>query len=204
MYPIMLDMTNKLCVIIGGGKIAYRKVVPLLKAGANIHIVSPEICDEINKLWTEQKVKVFLKEVEKADYEHAFMIIAATNSKEINEQIYKNTTENQLVNIVSDQEIGNFHIPASAVRGRLVISVSTGGASPALAKKIRNDLLEQFDESYEGYLDFLWEARKKIKNSRLSETEKSNLLLKLAEEKFKDSEKERNRFMTWMQEFLVD
>ncbi|UQD51891.1 NAD(P)-binding protein [Bacillus methanolicus] len=200
MYPIMLDMTNKLCVVIGGGKIAYRKVVPLLKAGANIHIVSPEICDEINKLWIEQKVKVFLKEAEKADYEHAFMIIAATNSKEINEQIYKNTTENQLVNIVSDQEIGNFHIPASAVRGRLVISVSTGGASPVLAKKIRNDLLDQFDESYEGYLDFLWEARKKIKNSTISRTEKSNLLIELAKEKYKNSEIERNKFMTRLQD----
>ena len=200
MYPIMLDISNKLCVVIGGGKIAYRKVIPLLKAGANIHIVSPEICDEINKLWTEQKVKVFLKEVEKADYEHAFMIITATNSKEINEQIYKNTSENQLVNIVSDQEMGNFHIPASLVRGRLVISVSTGGASPTLAKKIRNDLLDQFDESFEGYLDFLWEARKKIKNSTISQTEKSNLLIEMAKEKYKDSEIERNKFMTRLQD----
>ncbi|MDE3841198.1 potassium transporter Trk [Bacillus methanolicus] len=204
MYPIMLDMNNKLCVVIGGGKIAYRKVVPLLKAGANIHIVSPEICDEINKLWTEKKVKVFLKEVEKADYEHAFMIIAATNSKEINEHIYKNTTENQLVNIVSDQEIGNFHIPASAVRGRLVISVSTGGASPTLAKKIRNDLLDQFDESYEGYLDFLWESRKKIKNSSIPQTMKSNLLNELGDEKYKDFESERNRFMARLKDVLVD
>ncbi|KZN96033.1 NAD(P)-binding protein [Aeribacillus pallidus] len=200
MYPIMLDISNKLCVVIGGGKIAYRKVIPLLKAGANIHIVSPEICDEINKLWSEQKVKVFLKEVEKVDYEHAFMIIAATNSKEINEQIYKNTSENQLVNIVSDQEMGNFHIPASLVRGRLVISVSTGGASPTLAKKIRNDLLDQFDESFEGYLDFLWEARKKIKNSTISQTEKSNLLIEMAKEKYKDSEIERNKFMTRLQD----
>jgi precorrin-2 dehydrogenase / sirohydrochlorin ferrochelatase len=202
-YPIMLDMTNKLCVVIGGGKIAYRKVIPLLEAGANIHIVSPEICDEINKLWTDQKVKVFLKKVEKADYEQAFMIIAATNSKEINEQIYENTAENQLVNIISDHELGNFHIPASAVRGRLVISVSTGGASPILAKKIRNELLDQFDESYEDYLDFLWEARKKIKNSSLSRTEKSNLLSELAEEKYKDSKIERDKFMARLQDKLI-
>jgi precorrin-2 dehydrogenase / sirohydrochlorin ferrochelatase len=202
-YPIMLDMTNKLCVVIGGGKIAYRKVIPLLEAGANIHIVSPEICDEINKLWTDQKVKVFLKKVEKADYEQAFMIIAATNSKEINEKIYENTAENQLVNIISDHELGNFHIPASAVRGRLVISVSTGGASPILAKKIRNELLDQFDESYEDYLDFLWEARKKIKKSSLSRTEKSNLLSELAEEKYKDSKIERDKFMARLQDKLI-
>ncbi|RFU67620.1 NAD(P)-binding protein [Bacillus sp. V59.32b] len=196
MYSIVLEMTGKLCVIIGGGKIAYRKAIPLLKAGALIHIVSPEICNEIQKLQDDRKIKVFLKKAEKSDYVHAFMVIAATNSNEINEQIHKNTGDHQLVNIASDHELGNFHIPASAVRGRLMISVSTGGASPVLAKKIRNDLLEQFDESYESYLDFLWEMRKKIKNSDIADTEKSNLLIEMAAEKYKDSETERNKFIS--------
>ncbi|MDQ0219113.1 NAD(P)-binding protein [Peribacillus cavernae] len=202
MFPIMLNVAGKLCVVIGGGKIAYRKVVPLLEAGACIHIISPEICEEMNKLWTEQKLKVSLKEAEQSDYEHAFMVIAATNSNEVNEHIHENTKENQLVNIVSDHKLGNFHIPSSAVRGRLVISVSTGGASPALAKKIKNDLLAQFDEAYECYLDFLWEARKKIKNGRLDNSEKSNLLAELIDEKYKDSEIERNRFMTRLQDMF--
>lgn len=196
MYPIVLDVKGKLCVIIGGGKIAYRKAIPLLKAGALIHIVSPEICNEIKKLQDDRKIKVFLKKTEKSDYEHAFMVVAATNSNEINQQIRKNTGNHQLVNIASNHELSNFHIPASAVRGRLMISVSTGGASPVLAKKIRNSLLEQFDESYESYLDFLWEMRKKIKNSDLADSEKSNLLIELAADKYKDSETERSRFVS--------
>lgn len=195
MFPITLNIENKKCVIIGGGKVALFKAVPLLEAGAAVTVISPEICEGFEQLHKQGNVHVVLKEVEPADYKDAFLIIAATNSSEVNEEIYKNAHKHQLVNVISNQELANFHIPATLHRGKLSISVSTNGASPKLAKKIRNDLMEVYDESYEEYLEFLFEARMHIKNGSFTATEKSRLLKDSIDELYKHSLKERYRFL---------
>lgn len=195
MYPITLNIENRKCFIIGGGNIAYLKAGPLLKAGAIVTVISPEISEGFKILEELGKVHVVLKEVEEEDYKDAFLIIAATNSPEVNEQIYKNAHENQLVNVISNNELTNFHIPATLHRGKLSISISTNGASPQLAKKIRNDLKETYDESYEEYLEFLFEARKYIKNRSISREDKSKLLKEAISDIYKYSVKERYRFL---------
>jgi precorrin-2 dehydrogenase/sirohydrochlorin ferrochelatase len=195
MYPITLNIEKKKCVIIGGGKIAYFKAGPLLEAGAEVTVVSPEICVGFQQLLNQGKIHVCLKEVEEADYNDAFLIIAATNSSEVNELIYMNSHQNHLINVISNQELGNFHIPATLHRGKLSISVSTNGASPKLAKKIRNELQEVYDESYEEYLEFLFETRMLIKNSSLTKSKKSLLLKDSIKDTYKHSDKERNRFL---------
>ncbi|CAN7252032.1 NAD(P)-binding protein [Peribacillus frigoritolerans] len=195
MYPITLNIENRKCVIIGGGKIAYFKAGPLLEAGAEVTVVSPEICTYFQVLEKEGKIRVLLKEVEETDYNDAFLIIVATNSTEVNVRVYENASESQLVNVISNHELGNFHIPATLNRGMLSISVSTNGASPTLAKKIRNDLGKVYDESYEEYLEFLFEARMIIKNGSFSKEEKSKLLKDSIEDIYKYSLKERYRFL---------
>ncbi|CAH0152721.1 Precorrin-2 dehydrogenase [Peribacillus sp. Bi96] len=195
MYPITLNIENRKCVIIGGGKIGYFKAGPLLEAGAEVTVVSPEVCEGFQRLEKEGKVHVFLKEVEENDYKDAFLIIVATDSTEVNELVYENASQNQLINVISNHELGNFHIPATLNRGMLSISVSTQGASPALAKKIRNDLGEMYDESYEEYLEFLFEARMIIKKGSFSKEEKSKLLKDSIEDIYKYSHKERYRFL---------
>jgi precorrin-2 dehydrogenase / sirohydrochlorin ferrochelatase len=195
MFPVMLNVSGKECVIIGGGEIAYRKALPLVLDGAKVTIISPEICDDIKELLNEGKIKVLLKEAEMEDYNHAFMIVAATNSKSLNEEILRNTQKNQLAASVSDHELGNFHIPASIRRGRLTIGISTSGASPHLAKKIKKDLLDRFDESYIEFTDFLWKARKKINQSDLGHKEKSAMLRRITDEEYRHSELNRKDFM---------
>ncbi|MDQ0883985.1 NAD(P)-binding protein [Peribacillus sp. V2I11] len=195
MYPITLNIENRKCVIIGGGKIGYFKARPLLEAGAEVTVVSPEICTDFQLLEKEGKIQVLLKEVEETDYKDAFLIIVATNSNEVNERVYENASQSQLVNVISNHELGNFHIPATLNRGMLSISVSTNGASPTLAKKIRNDLGKVYDESYEEYLEFLFEARMIIKNGSFSKEEKSKLLKDSIEDIYKYSLKERYRFL---------
>ncbi|MFD9627161.1 NAD(P)-binding protein [Peribacillus muralis] len=195
MYPITLNMENRKCVIIGGGKIGYFKAGPLLEAGAEVTVVSPEICEGFQLLEKEGKIFVSLKEVEEADYRDAFLIIVATNSEEVNERVYKNASRSQLVNVISNYKWGNFHIPATLKRGMLSISVSTKGASPELSKKIRNDLGEIYDDSYEEYLEFLLEARMIIKKSSFSKEEKSKLLKDSIADIYKHSTKERYRFL---------
>jgi len=195
MYPISLKIEGKPCVVAGGGKIAYFKLVSLLQAKAAVTVVSPFIIPEIEQLYDEGKIKLIRKEIEQDDYKDAFLIIAATNEQSINREIYENTKDIKLVNVVSDSELGNFHIPATLTRGKLQISIATGGASPMLAKKIREDLQGTFDESYEEYLEFLYEARIAIKNSSFPSEKKHVFFKEVLDEKYKHSLSERQHFL---------
>lgn len=158
-YPISLKLENKQVVIIGGGKIAERKLHKLIETGAEITIVSPEITDTINSLASAGKISWKEKQFSSDDILDAFLIVAATDSKEVNKAVYEASRSEQLINVVDNPSLCNYIVPSTIRRGSLEISVSTGGASPALAKKIINQLSTQFDESYEHYLDFLAEAR---------------------------------------------
>ncbi|MFC4323131.1 NAD(P)-binding protein [Litchfieldia salsa] len=193
MFPIMLDLKDKHCVVIGGGKIAARKLTTLLRSGAQITVISPEICDEIKFLANEKKVIVFQRDVQYEDYQDAFLVIAATHSLEINSTVAANIGTNQLLNVVNKHELGNFHIPASFSRGKLQINVSTSGASPHLAKKIRNELMNKYDESYEAYVDFLYECRQSIKHIADLKI-KASLLEELLDDKYRLSKEERQQF----------
>ncbi|MDF0728039.1 NAD(P)-binding protein [Cytobacillus sp. S13-E01] len=193
MYPVTLKIEDKPCVVVGGGAIAFLKIGPLLQAKAAVTVVSPKIIQEIEQLYLEGEINVIRKEIEYADYKDAFLIIAATNFPEINREIYENTKDTKLINVITDSEIGNFHIPATLTRGKLQISVATGGASPMLAKKIRDNLKERYDDSYEEYVEFLHDARIKIKHSSLSKEEKRKLYKEAIDERYKRSKEERYR-----------
>lgn len=195
MYPITLKIEGKLCVVAGGGKIAFNKIGPLLRAKAVVTVVSPEVIPEIEQLYLEGKINVLKKEIEEDDYKNAFLIIAATNFPEVNSEIYEKTKHTKLINVISDAEMGNFHIPATLSRGRLQVSVATGGASPMLAKKIRDELEEVYDDTYEEYLEFLYESRIKIKQSLLSKEERQALYKEAIDEKYRHSIKERNQLL---------
>ena len=200
MYPISLRIEGKPCVVAGGGKIAYVKLAALIQAKAKVTVVSPLFIPEIEKLYEDRKVDLERKEIEYDDYKDAFLIIAATNNQAINRKIYQNTKDTKLVNVVSDSEIGNFHIPATLTRGKLQISVATGGASPTLAKKIRDDLKDTFDASFEEYLEFLYEARMKIKAGDYPREKKQSMFKEALDEKYKNSVVERNRFLKQFEE----
>jgi precorrin-2 dehydrogenase / sirohydrochlorin ferrochelatase len=193
MFPIMLDLKDKHCVVIGGGKIAARKIKSLLKSGAQITVISPDICNEIRLLVDEEKVTLYQRDVEYEDYQHAFLVIAATHSLEINSKVATNIGSNQLLNVVNKHELGNFHIPASFSRGKLQINVSTSGASPHLAKKIRNELMDMYDDTYEVYLDFLYECRQCIKQIE-DINQRAILLEELLDDKYRGSSAEREQF----------
>jgi precorrin-2 dehydrogenase / sirohydrochlorin ferrochelatase len=163
-YPISLSLEKKLVVIVGGGMISERKVRKLLGTGATITIISPEITENIKLFVTEGKVEWKNKLFSDEDISDAFLIIAATNSKHVNKQVYEACKEQQLLSVVDDPHLGNFIVPSTLTRGKLAISVSTAGASPGLAKKIVADLANQYDDAYESYIDFLAECRGEIQN----------------------------------------
>jgi precorrin-2 dehydrogenase / sirohydrochlorin ferrochelatase len=161
-YPIMLRLDGKKVVIVGGGKVAVRKVNGLLESGARIVVISPEGMDELNQLAAAGEIDWQRKSFSEEDIHDAFLIFAATNDKKINQLVKKAANEHQLVTIVDDPEGSDFHVPAQMQRGRLSIAVSTGGASPMLASEICEQLEQTFDESYKDYLEFLYSTRKWI------------------------------------------
>ena len=195
MYPVVLLMEGRTCVIAGGGRVAYSKIGALLQAKANITVVSPEVIPEIERLYDEGKIQLLRKHIEYDDYRDAFLIIAATNRPEVNRDIYERVKDTKLVNVVTDSELGNFHLPATVSRGRLQISVATGGASPMLAKAIRDELAEVYDDSYEEFLEFLYQVRKIIKESGCSVEQKNELYKEALQEKYRHSIEERKLFI---------
>ena len=195
MYPVTLNLQQRNCVVAGGGKIAFFKTRPLIEAGAKVTVVSPVFCEEFLELHRAGLIEVKRKEIDQTDYQGAFLIIAATDSREVNEDIFRNAEKHQLVNVISNQELGNFHLPATLKRGKLSISVSTNGASPKLAKKIRDQLYETYDESYEEFLDFLQAVRNQIKQGNFTKEEKTQLLNEAIKDPLRNSREIRDEFL---------
>ncbi|MCX8001361.1 MAG: NAD(P)-binding protein [Anoxybacillus mongoliensis] len=163
MLPFFVRMTGKKVVIAGGGRIAYRRLLPLLHEGAYITVISPEAIDAIVHLAEQKRITWHPRPIEPTDYSDAFLIIAATNDPNVNEQIATYAAPNQLINVASNHLLGNVHIPASFSRGKLQIAITTGGASPALAKEIKKQLEQIFDESIAEHVEQLYKQRQKQK-----------------------------------------
>jgi precorrin-2 dehydrogenase/sirohydrochlorin ferrochelatase len=199
-YSMMLNIKGRPAVVVGGGKIAYRRTMGLLKAGAKVTVISPDIREQMNDLWNENCVDWIQKNFEADDLHGAFIVIAATNDKEVNLSVAENTGINQLVNVVDQPELSTFHVPATLTRGDLTISVATGGASPTLSRIIRGELEEKYDNSYVGYLDFLATVRGKLKKTSLDESLKIHYLIEITNESFKQSEEKQQEFLQFLEE----
>jgi len=168
MIPLHIDVKGKKVIVVGGGKIAYRRLCLFLAEGANITVISPNVVSEIEELFHLGKITWLEKKIELEDLKNAFFIIAATNDANINEWIAANIEENQLINIVSNAKLGNVTVPKTVKKGKLILSVSTSGASPKLSKEISEKLIEQFEDDFIDELDKLYVERELNKkgNSR--------------------------------------
>lgn len=191
----MLNIEDKAVVIVGGGLVAYRKMVGLLQAGACVTVISPKIHLKIEKLFTENRIAWKNKLFEPSDLDSALIVIAATNSEMVNKFVASSAGKFQLVNIVDNPELSTFHVPAKLTRGDLTISVATGGASPTLSKNIRDELAVIYDEPYGDYLEFLTLSRAKVKDSMLDQTTKTKLLKAITHETYRQSNNMQNAFL---------
>ncbi|MCP3739580.1 NAD(P)-binding protein [Rossellomorea sp. BNER] len=198
MFPIMVELQDQKVVVVGGGRVAYHKIQNILRFNVHVDVVSPEFHDGILQLAEQKKVTLHQKEVEYEDYQDAFLVIAVTNSKSVNEQVAK--TANHLVVNAENPELGNSIIPASLIRGKLMISISTGGASPTLSKQLRNQLAHQFDDSYESYLDFLYEVRRIVKSKSIHADSRKRLLQEVVQPIYLESVEEREMFLRKLEE----
>lgn len=201
-YPIQLNLKGKQALIIGGGKVAQRKLTGLLDAGAQITIVSPEITDTIREYCQSGKVIWKQKSFTGDDLENKFLVIAATNDPGTNKAIKRYVSPNQLLLMVDDPEESDFILPSVMNRGRLTLTVSTSGASPTLTKKIKQDLAQQYGPEYQEYVDFLYECRKWILNEVKGAKTKQQLLTKITEPAFLTIENRKEAFVKLVQQLI--
>jgi precorrin-2 dehydrogenase/sirohydrochlorin ferrochelatase len=165
-YPITLvDMANACCVVIGGGEVAARKVAALREAGARPVVISPILCEALQRQVESGEIDAFEREYRTGDLAGMRLVIAATDDPATNEAVWHEAQAARcLVNVVDDPARCNFYVPATVRRGDLTISISTGGNSPALARRIREALEQQFDAAYASYLDLLGGLRTLIRD----------------------------------------
>jgi len=181
-YPVYLRLDGKLCVVIGGGNVAYRKVLTLLEYGGSVRLVSDSIIPDLEKLVQEQKLEYHSKEFSADDLSGAFVVIGATDNPSVNALIYKTaSSKGMLVNIVDSPDECNFIVPSIVRSGDLCISISTGGKSPALAKKTRKKLQEEFGDEYAVFLKMMGDMRPKVIENNPNLAERMELFSRVVE-----------------------
>lgn len=163
-YPVFLNVHGKRCIVVGGGKVALRKVKVLLEHGAMVEVVSPTLCPELSQLAKAKIISVLSKDYEPGDLKGAFVAIAATAESNANKRIANEAKHQKiLVNIVDNLEQSDFIVPSCFHRGDLTIAVSTAGRSPALARRVRTRLEQNFGEEYTSLTSLSGEVRSELK-----------------------------------------
>ncbi len=163
-YPVTLvDLASSRCVVVGGGEVAARKVTALCRAGARPIVISPALCAALSRQVDDDEIDAIRRQYQAGDLAGARLVIAATDNAATNEAVWREAQDaGCLVNVVDDPPRCNFYVPATVRRGSLTLSVSTGGNSPLLARRIRESLEQQFDLAYEPYLALLGELRPRV------------------------------------------
>ncbi len=176
-YPIaVVNLHFARCMVVGGGKVAARKVAGLQAAGARPIVISPDLGQTLQEQADAGKIETIRREYQFGDLAGARLVIAATDDPDTNESVWQEAQAiGCLVNVVDDPERCNFHVPASVRRGALTVSVSTGGSSPLLARRIRQVLEQQFDAAYEPYLALLADLRPAVREQVLDPAQRREI-----------------------------
>ncbi len=171
-YPIFLDLHARSCLVVGGGKVAERKVDQLLKAGAHLTLVAPQLSEEMRLLISQYSVNYQARAFADQDIEGHFLAIAATNNRQVNAHIAALANARHIpVNVVDDQALCSFTVPSIIDRSPVMVAVSTGGASPVLARQLRMRL-ETMISSHCGELAGITEEYRDIVKARLPENQR--------------------------------
>lgn len=152
-YPMLVDLEARRCLVVGGGRVAERKVGLLLECGAEVELVSPKATARLAALAGAGRIRWRRRAARPSDVRGAFLVVAATDDAAANRHVAERARKaGSLVNVVDDPEACTFLVPSVIRRGELTIAISTGGGSPALAKRLRERLEAIVGPEYEGYV----------------------------------------------------
>ncbi len=170
-FPVFLDLENRDCLVVGGGKVASRKAGLLLRAGASVELVAPHLCEELARLASDKRIHYCAREFAAADIEGKVLVIAATDRQEVNRLVSQLAKQHNIpVNVVDQPELCSFIVPSVIDRSPVQVAVSTGGSSPVLARLLRARLESYVPAAY-GRLARLVEGFRERVKQRFSRLE---------------------------------
>ncbi len=168
-YPVFLNLTGRRCVIIGGGQVAEGKVSKLLDSGAKIIVISPDATQGIRDYADSGQIEYNLRKYQEGDLNGAFLVVAATNDRVVNQEIFEEAEKSGiLLNAVDDMPRCSFIAPSIVEKGPITVAISTGGASPALARKLREKLEVSPALDWADATNMLSHARQIIKDKQIA------------------------------------
>ncbi len=189
LYPVMLNLSGKLVVVVGGGEVALRKACDLLDAGAKVRLIAPEIDGRIATLADEKshEVELINRTYTRGDADGAMLVYSATNDREVNRMVYDECLEkNIFINAVDDPENCSFFVPSWFTRGDLVVAVSTTGASPTMAAQLRHTIEELIPSNIGEVLAVMRRVRELLKKdpafSHLDSAKRGVILKEIADD----------------------
>jgi precorrin-2 dehydrogenase/sirohydrochlorin ferrochelatase len=198
-YSAYLDLTGKKAIVVGGGSVAERKILSLLKAGADVKVISPYLTKRLEREKGKGRIQHACRHYKKGDLRSAFLVIAATNSPRINEQVSHDAP--YLVNVVDVPDLCNFIVPSLVKRGPLTVAISTSGVSPAFSRSVRKELEKFYGPEFSEYLNLLKIIRKKAMETIRDKKKRGDFLKAIASEKIiemirKKGLRQTRRFVT--------
>lgn len=184
LYPVALNVRGRRCVVVGGGSVGVRKAAALLASGADVTVVAPEASPALQAMAEDGRVIHYAESFSPAHLEEAFLVIAATDRSEVNQAVaHAARARGVLLNLAADSadtEGGDFAAMAAVRRGDLILGVTTGGAGPALAARIKQDLEAKYEPHWERYVSLLGTMRTLAKRDIPDPEERVKALRRLA------------------------
>jgi precorrin-2 dehydrogenase / sirohydrochlorin ferrochelatase len=186
--PIFLDVTGRECVVVGGGEVAARKVESLLEAGARVTVVSPRLSSSMETIIARGLAKHVARDYQRGDLHGCVLVYAATDDHNLHRELAAESRALGIpINVVDVPELCTFIAPAVLRRGALQIAISTAGASPAFAARVRRELENQFGAEYAFTLDVLRAARRRLHAEEIEPAVRMRRLKDLANSALRDA-----------------
>ncbi len=181
-YPIFIKLDGKTALVVGGGRVAQRKIETLLEYGASVHIISKGLTDRLKQLVEDGDIRHMGEKFEDKHLDGTFLVIAATDDEKLNHEISETAQKRGLlINAVDQPPDCNFIVPSIVKKGDLILAISTSGKSPALAKKLRKQMDGQFDSEYEAFLVLMGCLRKEVLKMGLSHNENGRIFKEIVD-----------------------
>jgi precorrin-2 dehydrogenase/sirohydrochlorin ferrochelatase len=193
-YPLFAVIEDKPCLVVGGGAVGERKVLDLLAAGARVTVVSRTLTPELAALADRGEITYLPEDFRKSLVEGMALVMAATDDPQVNAQVSAAAQARAIwVNVADEPEHCTFIVPAQVRRGDLTLAISTGGASPALARQVREELQQHFGPEYGPYLDLLRRVRTRVLAERRAHPDNGPLFHRLVNSPLKEAMAQGNR-----------
>ena len=177
LFPMFVKLEGRRCLVVGAGAVGEAKIESLLATAAEVRVVAPKATPRVREWAREGGIEWQAREYAPADLAGVFLVIAATGSSKLHEEIYAEArSRGVLCNTVDEPERCDFYFPAVVRRGELQIAISTGGLSPALAQRLRKELEQQFGPEWEQWVAQLGRTREELQNIPMPPEQRKRLL----------------------------